>query len=69
MSEIIAPTAIREEKEVIATALAGNPRMSLQVKNLARLDADTRRAIQEQAADLRARGGAPARATAAALFR
>jgi len=50
-------------------ALAGNPRMSLQVKNLARLDADTRRAIQEQAADLRARGGAPARATAAALFR
>jgi hypothetical protein len=43
--------------------------MSLQVKNLARLDADTRRAIQEQAADLRARGGAPARATAAALFR
>ncbi len=41
--------------------LAANPRMALQVKSLARLDAGARRAIQDQAAELRARGGFPER--------
>ena len=35
------------------TALAGNPRMALQVKNLARLDDAQRQAVQERAASIR----------------
>ena len=39
--------------------LAANPRMALQVKNLARLDAGARQAIRERAASIRANDGSP----------
>jgi deoxyribodipyrimidine photolyase-related protein len=42
--------------------LAANQRMSLQVRNLTRLSAKDRAAIQERAAEIRANGGAPPRA-------
>lgn len=44
--------------------LAANQRMSLQVRNLARLSPTDRAAIQERAQDIRASGGAPPRALA-----
>ncbi len=43
------------------TSLQRNPRMALQVKNLARLDAATRRAIAQRAQAIRANGGTPPR--------
>jgi deoxyribodipyrimidine photolyase-related protein len=50
--------------------LAANPRMALQVKNLARLSADARAAIRERAASIRANDGRPPSAGApqASLF-
>jgi deoxyribodipyrimidine photolyase-related protein len=50
--------------------LAANPRMALQVKNLARLSADARAAIRERAAAIRANDGRPPSAGApqASLF-
>jgi len=44
--------------------LAKNQRMSLQVKNLARLTAEQRKAISARAAAIRAHGGAPPSASA-----
>lgn len=44
--------------------LAKNQRMSLQVKNLARLTAEQRKAISARAAEIRAHGGAPPSASA-----
>jgi len=45
---------IRHEKP-----LKGNMRMAMQLKNLARLDAEQRKAIQSRATEIRASGGAP----------
>jgi deoxyribodipyrimidine photolyase-related protein len=44
--------------------LAGNQRMALQVRNLARIAADDRAAIRARAAAIRSNGGAPPRALA-----